>query len=57
MCAHETEIEMVRRHVEEGARHISKQRKIIARLKGENLPTDDAETLLDIFHDIQHQHE
>lgn len=53
----ETEIDMVRRHVKDGARHIVKQRAIIDRLQLWNLPTEDAEALLILFEDIQRQHQ
>ncbi|TNC05403.1 hypothetical protein FF100_35735 [Methylobacterium terricola] len=53
----ETELDMVRRHVENGARHIAKQRTLVARLRRKGLPTDEAEALLAIFEDLQHQHQ
>ncbi|ACA21280.1 hypothetical protein M446_7062 (plasmid) [Methylobacterium sp. 4-46] len=57
MRAGETELEMVRRHVEEGAEHIAKQRALIARLSEDGLPTQEAEALLVTFEDLQRQHE
>ena len=57
MCEGETEIEMVRRHVEEGAEHIAKQLTLIAHLKAKGLPFHDAEALLVTFEDLQRQHE
>lgn len=57
MRAGETELEMVRRHVEEGAEHIAKQRALIARLRQRGLPTQEAESLLVTFEDLQRQHE
>ena len=57
MCSGETELEMVRRHVEEGAEHVAKQRALIARLKEKGLPSHDAEALLVTFEDLQRQHE
>lgn len=53
----ETELDMVRRNVKDGARHIVKQRAIIDRLQLCNLPTEDAEALLILFEDIQRQHQ
>lgn len=49
----ETELEMIRRHVREGAVHLTSQRALIARLKVSDLPTDEAEALLDSFEDTQ----
>jgi len=53
----ETELGMVRRHVEVGARLIAKQRALIARLRQWNLPIEEAETLLIRFEDLQRQHQ
>ncbi len=53
----ETELGMVRRHVEVGARHIAKQRALITRLRQRDLPTEEAEALLILFEDVQRQHE
>jgi hypothetical protein len=57
MNAAESEIEMVRRHVREGAEHVAKQSALIARLKEHALPTGEAEALLANFEDLQQQHE
>lgn len=57
MRENETEIEMVRRHVEEGAKHIARQRLLVARLRQEGLPTQEAANLLATFEAIQRQHE
>ena len=57
MGADETELEMVRRHIREGERHLTGQRALIARLKDSNLPTKEAEALLGSFEDLQRQHE
>ena len=57
MSEGETELEMVRRHVEEGADHVVKQRALIARLKKNGLPFHEAEALLATFEDLQRQHE
>ncbi|PIK73757.1 hypothetical protein CS379_06605 [Methylobacterium frigidaeris] len=53
----ETELDMVQRHVKDGARHIVKQRAVIDRLQRCNLPTEDAEALLILFEGIQRQHQ
>jgi hypothetical protein len=53
----ETELAMVQRHVREGEGHLANQRALIARLKTSRLPTEEAETLLSNFEDLQHQHE
>jgi len=57
MSVEETELDMVRRHVREGVKHIARQRALIARLKINDLPTDDAEALLVSFEETQRQHE
>lgn len=57
MSSAETVIEMLRRHVREGARHIANQHLLIARLKQHSLPTEDAEALLVTFEQLQRQHE
>lgn len=53
----ETEIEMVRRHVEAGAQLITKQQALIARLRQRDLPIKEAEALLILFEDLQRQHQ
>jgi hypothetical protein len=53
----ETELGMVRRHIEVGDRHIAKQRALIAYLRKRDLPTEEAEALLILFEDVQRQHE
>lgn len=57
MSADESELEMVRRHVREGAGHVANQRALVIRLKGYGLPTAEAEALLATFEDSQAQHE
>lgn len=57
MSPDESELEMVRRHVREGARHVANQRALIVRLKERALPTGEAEALLTTFEDSQRQHE
>jgi hypothetical protein len=56
MTAAETELEMVRRHVREGAEHVANQRALIGRLRANGLPTEEAEALLTSFEDLQRQH-
>lgn len=56
MSAEETDLEMVQRHVRAGERHLANQRALIARLKASELPTGEAEALLDTFEDMQGQH-
>jgi hypothetical protein len=53
----ETELEQVQRHVREGAGHLAQQRFLIARMRMDGLPTEEAEMLLSTFEDIQRQHE
>ena len=57
MSTDESDLEMVRRHVREGAGRVANQRALIVRLKECALPTEEAETLLDIFEYCQRQHE
>ena len=57
MGAEESELEMVRRHVREGEKHLAGQRALIARLKASDLPTEGADALLDTFEVSQRQHE
>ena len=56
MRAEETELEMVQRHVREGEKHLVNQRALIDRLRASELPTGEAEALLDTFEDMQGQH-
>jgi hypothetical protein len=53
----ETELEMVRRHIREGAGHLARQRFLIARMRMSGITTEEAETLLATFEDNQGQHE
>ncbi|AWN37744.1 hypothetical protein DK427_20105 [Methylobacterium radiodurans] len=57
MEAGETELEMVRRHVRQGAEHVAKQRALVIRLRASGLPVEEAEALLGTFEDFQRQHE
>ena len=56
MSIDEAELEMIRRHIREGERHLANQRALIARLKSSHLPAAAAEALPDTFEDIQCQH-
>jgi hypothetical protein len=53
----ETELEMVRRHVQDGERHIAGQHARIARLAASELSTEAAETFLVLLETLQRQHE
>ncbi|GLS54435.1 hypothetical protein GCM10007886_26180 [Methylobacterium gregans] len=48
---------MVRRHTEDGARHIANQQAPITRIRTAGIPTEEAEALLATYEDIQRQHE
>lgn len=50
------DLETARRHVAEGERHIVKQEMLITRLRMAGSSTDDAEALLDKFHDALRLH-
>ncbi len=53
----ETEIEMVNRHIETGARIVARQQELVARLKRHDLPFAEAEALLSTFEAVQGEHE
>jgi hypothetical protein len=53
----ETEPKMTGRHVRQGADHVAGQRALIARLRADGLPTEEAEALLATLEDLQAQHE
>lgn len=55
--ADESELEMVRRHVCQGADHVARQRAIVARFRAAGVSTDEAEALLALFLHTQKQHE
>lgn len=57
MSAAETELEMVRRHIKEGAGHLTKQRALIVRLRDAGFATAEAEALLVTLERSQRQHE
>ncbi|TNC69471.1 hypothetical protein [Rubellimicrobium roseum] len=56
MADHETELEMVQRHVREGEAHVKRQREIVAELRERGHPTDVAIALLAEFEDLLRQH-
>jgi hypothetical protein len=49
MMSGETELEMVRRHVREGSKHVARQYSIINKIRVGNYPVELAEELLFIF--------
>lgn len=53
---HETDIEMVTRHVREGEIQIANQRALIAEMAARGSSTTEAEDLLATFEDIQRLH-
>jgi hypothetical protein len=53
----ETELETGQRHIREGAGHLARQRFLIARMRMNGIPTEEAETLLATFEDDQRQQE
>lgn len=52
----ETELELVRHHVREGAGHVARQRKIVAGLHADAFLTEIAKQLLVVFEDAQRLH-
>lgn len=56
MPGQETELEMIRRHVRQGAAHVAQQRGIVARLRASGQPTEAALQLLATFEATQQQH-
>lgn len=56
MNGDETELDMLRRHVRDGAGQVANQRTLVARLKSDGLPAEEAEALLATFEDVQRQH-
>lgn len=56
MTTPEIEIQIVDRHIRMGARHISRQHEIVARLTELGAPTKQAIELLDIFEVTQALH-
>ncbi|WP_449410022.1 hypothetical protein [Methylobacterium komagatae] len=57
MNPEETELDMLRRHVRQGAGHIAKQRALVAKLKADGLSCEEAQALLATFEDLQRQHQ
>ena len=57
MARFETEIEMVRRHISEGKRHIARQRELVAEMLLLRRPTELADITLANFEALQAQHE
>ena len=55
--ANETEFEMVRRHIREGAGQLASQRFLRARMRMNGIPTEEAEALLATFEDTHRRHE
>ncbi len=53
----ETELEMVRGHVRQGAACVARQFQLVAELRADGRPTEAAERLLANFEEIQRQHE
>ena len=52
-----TELEMVRRHVCQGAACVARQLQLVAKLRADGRPTEVAEQLLASFEKAQQQHE
>ncbi|RWC38229.1 MAG: hypothetical protein EOS55_31385 [Mesorhizobium sp.] len=53
----ETEIEMVRRHVRDGAAIVVRQHELVGRLQANGLATQAAEQMLAQFEGAQRQHQ
>ena len=53
----ESELEMCRRHVREGAKRIARQREIVARFTRKGYDATEAEHLLSVFREIQQHSE
>lgn len=53
----ETTLEMVRRHVREGATRVAQQSELVAELHNNGRPTEEAEQLLRLFQQVQGEHE
>ncbi len=56
MCEQEIDLEMVRRHVRQGAGHVARQREIVAKLRASGHPTETALQLLATLEATQQQH-
>ena len=57
MWGEETELEMVRRHVRQGAISVTRQSQLVAKLRANGQPTEVAEQLLAIFEESQWHHQ
>ena len=57
MWRKETELEMVRRHVRQGAAGVTRQFQLMAKLRANGRPVEVAEQLLASFEESQWQHE
>lgn len=57
MRPEETEIDMVRRHLRDGAIHVARQHQLIAQMRAQGQPTSLAEELLAHFEQIMILHE
>jgi len=53
----ETDLEMVRRHVRQGALQVTRQFRRVAELRADGQPTEVAEQLLATFEESQQLHE
>lgn len=56
MSFSETELELVQRHIQQGMKHVSRQRRIINELAGHKHPTDVAERILVSFEECLDAH-
>lgn len=52
----ETELEMVQRHVRDGARLVARQQQNVLQLSRSGLPVEEAKHLLALFQKIQAKH-
>ena len=50
------DLHMADRHIAEGEAHVGRQQELITRLRGQALPTEEAEKLLGIFDSAMVQH-
>ena len=57
MSEKENDLQMVRRHVRQGAARVVRQFQLVAQLRADERPTEAAEQLLANFEEIQWQHE
>lgn len=52
----QADVEMADRHIAEGEVHIANQKALLARLRLQSLPTEDAENMLDLLNSIMVEH-